>query len=83
MEPYDTAVKLAMAEWLLKARPDDPKSLEEIIRLAEGIEGESDIEAALLLDKTRALRRLGRHDEALTTLMALLCKKNELYRRIH
>lgn len=75
MEPYDTAVKLAMAEWLLKARPDDPKSLEEIIRLAEGIEGESDIEAALLLDKTRALRRLGRHEEALTTLMDLLCKK--------
>jgi len=71
IQPYDTAAKLAMAEWHLRARPGERQAFVEVIRLAEGIEGESAIEAALLLDKTKALRGLGRIAEALTTLVAL------------
>ena len=70
IEPYNTATKLAMAEWHLKARPGDRQAFVEVVGLAEGIEGESEVGAALLLDKTKALRGLGRIAEALTTSVA-------------
>jgi hypothetical protein len=73
LEPNDTAVRLAMVEWLLKARPGERESCEEIIRLTDGGECDSTLEAALLLDRARAQKTLGRIREARNALDKVLC----------
>lgn len=73
LEPYDTAARLVMVEWLLQARPGDRESCEEIIRLTEGQSCDSAFEAALLLDRARALKNLGRLREAWNALDKVLC----------
>ncbi len=73
IDPYDTAARLAMVEWLLKARPGNTESCEEIVRLTEAEECNSTHEAALLVDRARALKTLGRFREAWKTLDRVLC----------
>lgn len=73
LEPYDIAARLVTVEWLLQARPGDMESCEEIIRLTEGQSCDSALEAALLLDRARALKTLGRLREAWNALDKVLC----------
>ena len=59
LEPDDVVVKLSLAELLMEIRPDDRNVFRRVVRLTEGIANESEIHAALLLYKARALRKLG------------------------
>ena len=59
LEFDDVVVKLSLAELLMEVRPDDRNVFRRVVRLIEGIENESEIHAALLLYKARALRKLG------------------------
>lgn len=70
MDPSDLAIRLSLGELLLEAGGDDPKSLDRVVRLAEGVENESTLETAILFHKGEALRRLGLFEaarDALTT----------------
>jgi tetratricopeptide (TPR) repeat protein len=73
LDPHDIAARLAMVEWLLNARPGESESCQEIIRLTEGEGCDSILEGALLLDRARALKVLGRFREARNALDKVLC----------
>ena len=75
LEPDDVVVKLSLAELLLDAHPGDEKVCQKVVRLAEGIENESPIHAALMLYKAKALRHLGLATAARDTLTAALRRK--------
>jgi len=75
LEPEAVVVKLSLAEILLAARPNEPASLRRVVRLAEGVENEDEIHAALLLYRARALRGLGLLDAARTTLTIALRRR--------
>ncbi len=75
LEPEAVVVRLSLAEILLEARPDDRATLRLIVRLAEGIENEDELHAAMLLYRGRALHRLGLLDGARTTLTTALRRK--------
>ena len=51
LEPDDMVVKLSIAELLTQAGSDDPNICRRVVRLAEGVENESEIHAALLFYK--------------------------------
>jgi len=72
MEPDDVVVKLSLAELLLASAPDDKSHCQSVVRLAQDIDNETPIHAALLLYKARALRSLGLADAARTTLTIAL-----------
>lgn len=85
IEPDDVVVRLSLAELLLKeetrpkpaAIPSVPArqdALQTVVRLAEGIENETPVHAALLLYKAKALRGLGLPSAALETVNAVLRK---------
>lgn len=74
LEPNNVLVKVSLAELMLDARPGDRQVCHRIVRLAEGIENDSEIHAALLLYKARALRCLGLLDAARQTLSGVLRK---------
>jgi len=75
LEPDDVVVKLSLAELLLDAHPDDKNVCQKVVRLAEGIENETSIHAALMLYKAKALRHLGLATAARDTLTAALRRK--------
>jgi len=75
LEPDDVVVKLSLAELLLDARPDVKDVYKKVVRLAEHIENETPIHAALLLYKAKALRGLGLLDAARDTLTQALRRK--------
>jgi len=68
-------VKLSLAELLLDARPGDKNVCRKVVRLAEGVENETPVHAALLLYKARALRWLGLLDAARETLTGALRRR--------
>ncbi|GAB4257435.1 MAG: hypothetical protein Kow00122_15290 [Thermoleophilia bacterium] len=85
LEPADVVVKLSLAELLLEADPPESSTprggppqpaggdvLQRVVRLAEGIENETPVHAALLLYKARALRGLGLLEAARKTLTGAL-----------
>ncbi|MCL5943190.1 MAG: DUF4236 domain-containing protein [Actinobacteria bacterium] len=85
LEPADVVVKLSLAELLLEADPPESSTprggppqpaggdvLQRVVRLAEGIENETPVHAALLLYKARALRGLGLLEAARETLTGAL-----------
>jgi len=75
--PDDIVVKASLAELLLDARPDDPKTHHEIVRMAGDVSNESPAHAALMLYKAKALRAQGLHTAARDTLTAALRKTRD------
>ncbi|MBW2306393.1 MAG: DUF4236 domain-containing protein [Deltaproteobacteria bacterium] len=75
LESDDVVVKLSLAELLLDSRPGDKGVFRKVVRLAEGIENETPIYAALLLYKARALHGLGLLDAARDVLTQTLRRK--------
>jgi len=58
MEPEDVVIKLSLAEILMESKSGDTKVNKKIIQLAEGVDNESEVHAALFLYKAKALRNL-------------------------
>ncbi len=77
LHPEDVVAKVSLAELLLEARPGDPDTCREVVRLAEGTENRTEFHAALLLYEARALRGLGLHEAARTTLTAALRRRKD------
>ena len=75
LEPEDVVVKLSLAELLLDAKRNDKKVCQRVVKLAEGIENETQIHTAILLQKARALHQLGLLDAARETLTTALRRK--------
>ncbi|MFP4058593.1 MAG: DUF4236 domain-containing protein [Candidatus Brocadiia bacterium] len=75
LEPDDVVVRLSLAELLAETRPDDGRTAKAIVRLAEDVENETPVHAALLLYKAKALRTLGLHTAARDALTAALRRK--------
>lgn len=71
----DVVVRLSLAELLWEARGRDTGTLQRIVRLAEGVENDSPVHAALLLYKGRALRGLGLWEAARDVLTRALRRK--------
>ncbi|HMA76442.1 MAG TPA: DUF4236 domain-containing protein [Candidatus Krumholzibacteriaceae bacterium] len=55
----DVLVKVSLAELSLEAAPGDQKTCREIVNMASDVENESDIHAALLFYKGKALKNIG------------------------
>ncbi len=70
-------VKLSLAELLLDARRNEKSACQKVVQLAEGVENESPLHAALMLYKARALRQLGLATAARDTLTAALRRKKD------
>lgn len=77
LEPNDLVVKVSLAELLLQTRPQDRRACARVVRLAEGVENDSAVAAALLLYKARALRQLGMLEAARETLTTALRRKKD------
>lgn len=56
MEPEDVVIKLSLGEILMESNSGDTKVNKKIIQLAEGVDNESEVHAALFLYKAKALR---------------------------
>jgi tetratricopeptide (TPR) repeat protein len=72
MMPDDIVIKASLAELLLDAGSDDPKTHHEIVRMAGDVTNESPAHAVLMLYKAKALRAQGLHTAARDTLTAAL-----------
>jgi len=77
LEPEDAVAKLSVAEILMEARADDSNMCRRVVRLAEGVENESEIHAALLLYKAKALRKLHLNEAARDVLTQTLRPKKD------
>jgi len=75
LEPQDVVVKLSLAE-LLMENPDEA-TCQRVVRLAEGIENEDAVHAALLLYKGKALHTLNLPEAARDTLTTALRRKKD------
>jgi len=58
MEPEDIVIKLSLAEILMESKSGDTNINKKVIKLAEGVENDSEVHAGLLLYKAKALRNL-------------------------
>ncbi len=70
-DPDDIVVRLSLAE-LAVEEAGDKRSCQTAVKLAEGVENESELHAALMMYKGMALRRLGLLAAARNTLTAAL-----------
>jgi len=77
LEPDDVVVMLSLAEILMEARADDPNVWRRVVRLAEGVENDSEIHVALLLYKANALRRINLKEAAREVLTKVLRRKKD------
>jgi len=75
IEPSDSVVRLSLAELLLEAHPGDQQVCQRVVSLAQDIENDTPIHAALMLYKGKALRHLGMPTAARDTLTAALRRK--------
>ena len=75
--PDDLVVKLSLAEVLSEIQPNDKDTCQGIIRLAGDIENKTEIHAALMLYKARALKCLGLLTAARDTASAALRRKKD------
>jgi len=73
-DPEDVIVRLSLAE-LAVEEAGDKRSCQTAVKLAEGVENESELHAALLLYKGMALHRLGLLAAARDTLTAALRRR--------
>ena len=84
LEPDDVLVKLSTAELLMEIGPNEKKICSRTLLLTNGVENESEIHAALLLYRAKALRCLGLHEAASDVLTkALRRKKNRSDEVLH
>ncbi|MCL4877099.1 MAG: tetratricopeptide repeat protein [Anaerolineae bacterium] len=74
--PDDVMVRLSIAELLLP-NVGETETCQRILKLAEGIENETEIHTALLLYRAMALRGLGMVDVAKEALTAALRRKKD------
>ncbi|GAB4349777.1 MAG: hypothetical protein Kow0099_33010 [Candidatus Abyssubacteria bacterium] len=77
LEPGDAVVRLSLAELLWESSPENKNFCRRIVQLAEGVQNDSPVHAALLLYKAKSLRRLGLLDAARNTLTDALKRKKE------
>lgn len=77
LEPDDLLVKLSLAELLWETQPKSRDLCQQILQLAQDIENETPIHAALLLYKARALRELGLLDAAREVLTKALRRQKD------
>jgi tetratricopeptide (TPR) repeat protein len=77
LEPDDVVVRLSLAELLIESGAENKNFCRKVVELAEGVQNESPVHAALLLYKGKALRRLGLLDAARETLTDALKKTKE------
>ncbi len=77
LEPADVVVKLSLAELLWQVGSDDRQTCRRIVRLAEGVENDSAVHAALMLYAARALRRLGLAEAAREVLTRALRRRRD------
>ncbi len=77
LEPHDPVVKLSLVELVLEANPRDRQTCQNVVRLTGEIENDSEIHAALLLYKGRALKELGLYTAARDTLTAAFRRKKD------
>ena len=75
LHPDDVVVLLSMCELLLERDGDNKDTAKRVIHLAQHIENETPIHAALLLYKARALRVLGLAEAAKETLTVALRRR--------
>jgi len=84
LEPDDVVVKLSFVELLMELRPNDPSVFRRVVHMTEGVENESEIHAALLLYKAKALRRLNLKEASRDILTKTLRgKKNRSDELLH
>ncbi|MCA9913881.1 MAG: DUF4236 domain-containing protein [Anaerolineae bacterium] len=76
-DPDDLLVRLLRAELLDETHPQHPRVQHEIVVLAEGVQNDSPIHAALMYYRGRALRRLDVLDGARDTFTKALRKKKD------
>lgn len=72
-DPQDVTLRLALAELIL----DDCDDFPAVVKLAEGIDNESEVHAGLLYYRAKALQGLGMLEVARDTLTAALQKKKD------
>jgi len=77
LEPADVMSRLSLCELMFDTAPGDPAACRGIIELAEGIENDSAVHAALLLYKAKALHKLGLTQAARNLLTASLRRKKD------
>lgn len=82
LEPDDVVVKLSLAELLMDARPLGANICRRVVSLAQDIQNDSAIHAALLLYKARALRKLGLLDAAIAAMTMALRKQKDRPREL-
>jgi len=75
LHPEDVVIKLSLCELLLERDGDSKDAAEHVIHLAQHVENETPIHAALLLYKARALRKLGLSEAAKDTLTIALRRR--------
>lgn len=75
LDPDDIVAKLSLAELLLDAQPNNNKTSQTIVELAQGVENDTEVHTALLLYKGKALRQLGLTTAARDTLTTALRRK--------
>ncbi|MEE9270536.1 MAG: DUF4236 domain-containing protein [Candidatus Krumholzibacteria bacterium] len=73
--PGDLVITLSLAELLIDRAPDDKITCDKVVRLAKGVRNESDLHAALLLYKAKALRGLGLSEAARDLLSKTLRRR--------
>ena len=72
LAPHDPVVRASYIELLTDVADGDERMLRQAVAVGEGINNESDVHAAILLYKARALAGLGMHEAARDTLTAAL-----------
>lgn len=73
----DVVVKAALAELLLDVESIPRANADQVVQLSAGLENETPVHAALLLYKARALRALGLHEVAVSTLTQAYRRKQD------
>lgn len=72
--PDDVLVRLSLAELVMDTWGSDRAACEEVLRLSEGVDNDTEWHAALLLYRARALMAMGVHEGARSLLTAALRK---------
>ncbi len=76
-DPDDITIRLAAAELLAKGPNPTSQTWQDIVKLSEGAENESEVHAALLFCRARALFELGLFEGARDTLTTVLRRSKD------
>ena len=77
LEPNDVMIKLSLVDLFMEVRPNDPSLFRRVVYMTEGIGNQSEIHAALLLYKAKALRKLHLNEAARDVLTRALRRKKD------